>query len=182
MVDRAQWRAWLSTLEGIGMPWVNGIWEARRAENKIEQLRAARNCGFSIPETMATNQLESAQRFLELGPAIVKSLSSAYYEFSGDGFVYTRSLDDAMTFSAEDWQGQPLIVQRQVLGEDVRVIAFDGVSFGAKCMTNEIDWRTAGSKAQWTPWAIPIQLHDRCAQYMRYFGLRYAAFDFIVDE
>ena len=182
MVTRAQWRAWISILETAGMPWVNGIWQARRAENKIEQLRIARDCGFSVPDTLVTNQKESAKTFAKSGPSVVKSLSSAYFEFSGDGFVYTHSLEDVLDYSEVEWRSQPVILQQRILGADARVITFDGLSFGAKCETDEVDWRIAGAETKWSPWVVPPHLHSMCSHYMEALGLRYAAFDFILTE
>lgn len=182
LVNRAQWRTWLSTLDDGQAPWINPIWNARRAENKVEQLRQAVSSGFSVPETIITNQLEQARKFSESSPSVLKSITSAYFEFSGDGFVYTHSVEDALTLTARDWREQPLIVQRRTFGDDVRIIVFDDQAFGATCSSVGIDWRKSSEKVEWSEWQVPHELSEKCRTYMSVFGLRYAAFDFIVDE
>ncbi len=182
MVNRAQWRAWISVLDDGRIPWINHPWPARRAENKLEQLRLANAVGFSVPETIVTNSAEEARRFASNGNAIVKSLAAAYFEFSGDGFVYTHRLEDALAQPDSAWTAQPLIVQRAVSGDDVRVIAFGGKFFGAKCSSPQLDWRTSRPSAPWTEWEIPSELLRFCSAYLSSMDLRYAAFDFMLDS
>lgn len=182
MVRRAQWRTWLATLDHPSITWVNPLWSARRAENKIEQLRVAQEAGFAIPETIVTNRRQDALAFSRTTPAVVKSLSSAYFEFSGHAFVYTQLLEDKLlAFSEQDWAQQPVIVQQQVTGSDIRVIAFNDRFFGAKCEAPGIDWRRASDRVQWVDWAVPDALARSCATYLLRLDLRYAAFDFIDD-
>jgi glutathione synthase/RimK-type ligase-like ATP-grasp enzyme len=91
-------------------------------------------------------------------------------------------LDDALALSEDEWTAQPVIVQRRVMGDDARVIVFNGECFGATCSTTDIDWRVAGSGATWSKWEVPEPLADQCLTYLQSFGLRYGAFDFILNE
>jgi glutathione synthase/RimK-type ligase-like ATP-grasp enzyme len=182
LVTRAQWRAWLSALDDGMRPWLNPLWSARRAENKVEQLRTAKRCGFSLPVTTVTNDPNVARTFASAGPSIVKSLAAGYFEFSGDGFVYTHDVEEGLSRTVdEEWREQPVIVQRRIFGEDVRVVAFDNQCFAGRCRTDEVDWRLAGAAAPWRQSQVPRDVQQACDRYLEAFGLRYAAFDFIDD-
>jgi glutathione synthase/RimK-type ligase-like ATP-grasp enzyme len=181
LIARAQWRAWLSTLEQEPSRWINPIWAARRAENKIEQLRAASSCGFLVPPTCVVNDRDAAFRFASGEPTVLKTLASSYFEFSGHGFVYTHTLEDVAEIAPPEWPSQPVTVQRAIRGQDIRVVALGERVFGAKTSTTTLDWRLAGRGAEWKPWVVPEQLRSLCRKYLQHFGLRYAAFDFKHD-
>jgi glutathione synthase/RimK-type ligase-like ATP-grasp enzyme len=180
-VVRAQWRAWLTTLARPDIPWVNDLWAARRAEDKITQLRTARSIGFALPETIITNDPRAAADFADRRNAVVKTLAAAYFETSQNGFVYTTALEGALEIPSEAWYAQPVVVQQRVSGVDIRVVALAGRCFGASCETDVLDWRTAGTGARWTQWEVPGPLATLCHQYLRALNLRYAAFDFVLD-
>jgi hypothetical protein len=178
---RAQWRSWLSALDIDEIPWVNPLWAARRAEDKIAQLKMARLTGFAVPETIVTNDRAEALAFAAGRPCVVKTLSSAYFELSGRGFVYTHALDDPLLADSEEWLRQPLIVQRRVSGTDVRVIVVGCRIFGASCTSTELDWRTQSDGVTWQRWSPPDRITLQCMDYVRRFNLKYAAFDFKDD-
>lgn len=178
---RAQWRAWLSTLAAPETPWVNDLWAARRAEDKVTQLRTARSLGFRVPRTIVTNDRVAAERFGSEPETVVKTLASAYFELSGSGFVYTNPLTAALTADERSWHAQPLVVQQRIFGAPVRVVVVGRDWFGARCDTAALDWRTAGTEAAWRRWNVPQDLGDRCLRYIDALALRYAAFDFVDD-
>jgi glutathione synthase/RimK-type ligase-like ATP-grasp enzyme len=182
LVTRAQWRAWISIFHRPGVPWINDLWAARRAENKIEQLRVAHHVGFDVPRTVITNDPAEARRFREERPAVVKSLNSGYFEFSGHAFVYTRELTPEILEHVAGWLQQPVIVQQRVIGNDVRIVVVGDECFGARCSTHTIDWRTAGRDAGWERWDVDPHLGASCRAYLKEFGLRYAAFDLIEER
>jgi hypothetical protein len=181
LVVRAQWRAWAACLYDSKVPWINDLWAARRSENKIEQLRIAHQVGFSVPETLVTNDLAEASSLGHENSLVVKTVASAYFELSDEAFVYTRTLSDQVFQDSTLWNNQPLVVQRKIDGLDVRVIMVEEQCFGASCKSDLSDWRLAAATTEWAPWPIPTRIAERCRSYMSIFGLRYAAFDFIDD-
>jgi glutathione synthase/RimK-type ligase-like ATP-grasp enzyme len=160
---------------------MNDLWAARRAENKVEQLRLAHSIGFDVPETIVTNSLTEALSLGDSASLIVKSIASAYFELTDEAFVYTRKLDSNVVEEAVRWNAQPLVVQRMIDGLDVRVIMVEDQGFGAYCKACRTDWRLAPGSVEWRPWIIPQDLTQLCRSYMGKFGLRFAAFDFIFD-
>lgn len=183
IVQRRQWSAWLETLNSQSSTWVNPIRAARRAENKVVQLRTATLVGFEVPFTLITNSRTEAHEFQNCsGPSIVKSLTAAHFEFSGGAFVFTRPLDEALTYSESDWLAQPVIVQGEVLGEfDARVIAFGEYSLGAVTTRESTDWRSRGD-AVWHRLDVPPLITSACRAYLDKSDLRYGAFDFVVAD
>jgi glutathione synthase/RimK-type ligase-like ATP-grasp enzyme len=181
LVVRAQWRAWLTTLAELDIPWINDLWAARKAEDKIIQLRTARSLGFAVPKTIITNDRAAAARFGQDEATVIKTLAAAYFEATEKGFVYTNPLSAGLTSPEAAWHAQPVLVQRRVSGTDVRVVALGQECFGASCETDALDWRTAGEAATWHPWDVPAGVAERCLRYLSDMGLRYAAFDFVLD-
>lgn len=184
LVERAQWRSWLSVLDRPGSTWVNGLWEARRAENKIEQLRMAAHLGFTVPPTLITNDPAEAMRFSgAAGDGIVKSLASAYFSFSDQSFVFTEALDHPALADTDAWRSVPLVIQQRLRGAlDARVISFGNATFGARCQAAGLDWRKSPYDPHlWDKWDVPPALATLCRSYRLMFGLEYAAFDFMID-
>ncbi len=181
LVVRAQWRAWLTTLADPETPWVNDLWAARRAEDKVVQLRTARALDFVVPKTIITNDRAAAARFGRERGAVIKTPAAAYFEATEKGFVYTNPLSAALASPEAAWHAQPVLVQERVSGIDVRIVALGQNCFGASCETDALDWRTAGRDASWCPWDVPDDVAERCLRYLDVMGLRYAAFDFVLD-
>lgn len=183
LLQRRQWSAWIETLAGGQVSWMNPPWSARRAENKIFQLRQAARCELLIPPTIVTNDPEEAEAFRQVhGASVVKALSAAYFELSDGGFMFTRSLDDALDLPVSEWLAQPLIVQREIPGtHEARLIVVGREIRAATAARTGLDWRL-----QSTDWdcctAVPIRVAEGCLRYMDECGLAYGAFDFVIDD
>jgi hypothetical protein len=85
----------LAALEGfwrtLDAHWVNTPAHNAEADSKPEQLRRARSLGFTVPETIVTNDPGAARAFLVAHPnAACKSLRTAHVPSgSGEGVFYT---------------------------------------------------------------------------------------------
>ena len=79
-------REYYYTLEGIykilaDRYWINDIYAIREAENKIFQLRLAKQIGFEIPESIVTSIPKKASRFINsYKECIVKPLKTGLIE------------------------------------------------------------------------------------------------------
>lgn len=182
LVQRSQWSAWLEALNHPQSSWVNPLWPARRAENKLLQLKTAADVGFNIPNTVVTNDPSEAEQFgHRYGSAVVKALTAPYFEFSSQSFAFTAPLDEALRFDSDQWYAQPVIVQSRITeGFDVRVIAFGGREFVARAPRERLDWRT-GQQVGWHVCSIPTWVSHACRKYLDRMGLRFGAFDLIHD-
>lgn len=185
LVQREQWRAWLTDLaEGENVRWMNPLWAARRAENKLIQLRTALAVGLSVPATVVTNTRADAREHQQIaGPCIVKAVAAGYFPFSTSAFMFTRNLDDALEFSDAEWAAQPVIVQRQIEPRrDLRIFVVDQFSAAVSTKVDSVDWRTRSADAEWSRSSPPPSLVQRCRSFLRELGLTYGAFDFAYDD
>jgi glutathione synthase/RimK-type ligase-like ATP-grasp enzyme len=183
LIDRAQWRTWLAAIRTPNSSWMNDLWAARRAENKIEQLRVASAVGFTVPHTVVTNDRTVAAGFRqEVGSAVVKTLSAGYYSWSNQSFVFTEVLDDSLLDRADYWNEVPIVVQQNLRGAlDARVLSFGRHVFAAKCTSKGLDWRkTPFDPTLWSIWRLPQSVARLCLDYRAAFGLEFAAFDFML--
>jgi hypothetical protein len=180
IVQRSQWSSFLSLFDWPDVAWVNPLWSARRAENKLVQLRAAAMCGFQPPATIVTNDAKQAARFQRRhGMCVVKSLATAYFEFTDQAFVFTEFLTDDVLDNGARWHAQPVIVQAFVpRALDVRVVVVGDQCFAAEAAVGGSDWRKDPEAAKWKRRACSSALQDNCRRYVSGLGLRYAAFDF----
>ena len=185
LVERAQWRTWIATLAPPSSTWMNDLWAARRAENKVEQLRTATSVGFNVPRTLITNDRSEAIEFQQVvGSAVIKTLTSAYYSFSDKSFVFTEHLDRAAALSADAWHSAPVVIQQLIDGRlDARVVSLAGHCFAARCRSRGLDWRkTPFDPELWEPWDAPEQIVHACESYRAQLGLEFAAFDFMITS
>ena len=183
LIQRRQWSSWLSVFDQPGVIWVNPPWEARKAENKVVQLRTAQACGFNTPSTIVTNSKESGRQFSNrFESVVVKALATAFYEFTDSSFVFTNELDEHHFQEPDtEWSAQPLVIQEHVDGEEeIRIIYLSGDTFGAKTDRVGTDWRTRSEPAVWDHYDVDTSMQRLCDRYAQRLGLRYAAFDFIV--
>lgn len=184
LVAREQWRAWLTDLaESPGVRWLNPLWAARRAENKLVQMRVALECGLAVPPTVVTNDRDQAAAHAsQVGPCVVKSLASAYFPFSDSAFMFTTALPDALALDASQWSAQPVIVQKAVTGRvDVRVFVLGDFVASTSTSVDDVDWRTSSRDAEWATCAAPAHVVEGCRAYAQRLGISYGAFDFAID-
>lgn len=184
LVVREQWRTWLADLaEYPGARWMNPLWSARRAENKLTQLRVASAVGMSVPSTVVTNSRdEAAAHEAMVGTCVVKAVASAYFPFSSSAFMFTRPLKEALDLTQSDWRAQPVVVQRTVSPRtDVRIFVVGRFVAAASTRVDATDWRTRAGEAVWERCVAPVEVVDGCRRYLDEFGLAYGAFDFAFD-
>lgn len=183
LVMREQWRAWLTDLAESDARWMNPLWAARRAENKLIQLRTAAGLGFLVPPTVVTNDRIVAEKHeSEVGPCIVKAVSAAYFPFSTSSFMFTRPLSDALSLGGDDWAVQPVIVQQAVVPRaDVRLFIVGDHASAAATTTGGSDWRLFAGESSWKRFSVPAGLVEKCRAFNAEFGLAYSAFDFAFD-
>ena len=187
LVVTEQWRSWISVLDAPGVYWVNSIWAARAAENKVNQLRAARDAGLSVPKTLVTNNSMSATSFqAAVGPCVIKTLRAGYFAHSDQAFAFTRSLTSSILELESDWIVQPMIVQQRVDPRlDIRVfVVRDRVvaAVAAQAPSDSDDWRLNSDSVDWRPIPVSEELAAGAVRYAHLLGLEYCAMDFAQDS
>ncbi len=183
LIGRRQWLAWTHLFSNLGARWVNGPEYAYRTESKVHQLALAAHVGFNVPKTLLTYDRDEASAFdSEVGSCIVKSVASAFWEFSDQSFVFTVDSRKALSVGAEAWRAQPVLVQERINGShEARLLVAGDEACGARRPRTALDWRTDPCLT-WEPWE-PDQKTLECAlEYVRQVGLDYGAFDFMLGS
>lgn len=185
---RDQWRAFVTALATVrGPTWVSPPAHIHAAESKALQLGYARDVGFSVPDSLWTNDLREARALVERwnDTAVVKSVASAWWEDRGEGyFVYAGLVGRDSLPTAERLASAPLCFQQPILSKrDVRVTVADGIALAAVRDAGEdepLDWRAASQRV-WAPYALPGPVADRCCTLVRELGLRFGGIDLLLD-
>lgn len=184
-----QWFAWLESLqlEG-GIRWVNHPSANGLMENKIRQLNLAARLGFSIPDTLVTNDAMEVRSWLSQlgGQAICKALYSPLIEEPNeDRFIFTNLLGSLPDDFAESLCVAPVIFQRALLSKvDYRVTVVGSRVFAARVGVSNgvLDWRTAKDEVSFTLCDLPVVIQDQCLQYVAEAGLSFGAIDLVELE
>ena len=183
LVGRRQWLAWLDIFEELETNWINLPSKTRYAESKIRQLSVANRLDFEVPMTIVTCNRERAVEFVsKFDQCVAKSLSTAFWEFSDQSFMFTVDAEQAIAADVELWEAQPIFVQEHIDGtHDGRLLYVGGMIMGARRPRTSLDWRTS-SEVSWSRWVPDRDITMRIDQYMEAFSLDYGAFDFVLGS
>lgn len=155
----------------------------KRAENKVVQLKLARDLGFLLPPSLITNHDYSAQAFVISKPSIVKPVASGKLITPvGDFIIQTNIIPPNhppvqlshcpsyfQTYVKKDYELRITIVDSQVFA--VRIDAGD-----------DIDWRKSYKDNTYYSVDVPEEIKRKCFSMMKAFNLHFGAFDFIVSN
>ena len=177
-------------LDGLGgARWVNPPRSERAAEDKLRQLRLAREAGLDIPRTLLTNDAREARDFFrEAGGRVVTKLLRPLSVSMGAAplFVYTSDVTAADLEAAEQLRHCPAVFQERVEKErELRAAYVGGRLFvGAvdarRSARGATDWRRADAgDCRWEHDAVPADVGARLDRLMRGLGLVYGALDLI---
>lgn len=183
LVLRRQWLAWIHLFYSLGTRWINDPKLTYMAESKAYQLRSATLIGFNVPRTLLTCNKDKAISFSsEVGPCVVKSITTAFWEFSDQSFVFTADAKEALTSDAVSWQEQPVFVQERIDGShEARLFVIGDDVVGAYRPRVSLDWRTDPDVA-WAPWEPDHHTAKLAVSFAREYALDYGAFDLILGS
>lgn len=181
-----QWFVWLESIQlKEGVRWVNHPTANGLMENKLRQLKLATDLGFLIPDTLVTNDAAEVRSWLSHmdGQAICKVLYSPLIEEPDeDRFIFTNLIESIPDDFSESLRIAPAIFQRALLSKvDYRVTVVGPRVFSTRIGLSEIvlDWRTAKAGVSFTSCDLPVDVRDRCQQYVARAGLGFGAIDLV---
>lgn len=144
-LKRSQWSAFIRNLIVLDKAvWMNYPVATYRAENKLYQLKIAKGCGLTVPETYIGNSL--AQNISRNKTYIIKSLDTAlFYEGGKEMFTYSTIIKGTDLLSAEI-QLAPVIIQEYLSPKfDLRVTFVNNFMFTVAITKQGValegDWR-----------------------------------------
>ena len=177
-------------LDGLGHAlWINDRRHERAAEDKLRQLRLARDARLDIPPTLLTNSPREARAFFrEMGGHVVVKLLRPVSVAMNEAplFLYTSEVAEADLADAEQLRHCPVVFQGRVEKErELRVAYVGGRHFvGAIDARGSVhgatDWRRAEpQECAWEHDTLPADVAARLDDLMRRLGLVYGAIDLI---
>src|SRR5262249_16046458 len=169
--------------------WVNHPVREREAENKIFQLRIAREAGLTIPRTLMTNDPRQARRFFRKvhGQLVAKLLRPVSTSMSSaPSFVYTNRVTSSDLADISLLRHSPMVFQELIPKyRELRVVLvgdplFAGSIHAGESARGQVDWRLAApAEVSWQPAAIPKGVARKLVLLMSRLGLVYGAVDLI---
>ncbi|MBS1955902.1 MAG: hypothetical protein JST89_17085 [Cyanobacteria bacterium SZAS-4] len=172
--------------------WVNFPARDAVASLKLFQLEVAKNIGMAVPETIVTNEPESAKAFYEKmsGQVIYKLISEKsnfslpHYEFPHG--IPTLPVRDLDVSHFDQVRHAPHLFQERIQKKaDIRVTVIGKKLFASHIESQagkgKLDWRTDYGVPMKT-WDLGDQLAEKCMQLLINLGLNYGAIDFCLDE
>lgn len=174
-------------LTSLPVPYLNHPSRAADAAYKPRQLKDLRACGLIIPPTLVTNSAEPVREFAaRYGPLVCKSIAASVLHTADTAHVvYTRRItdDDLGDLAGIDYGAhlfQPFVeseyaVRLTVVGQRFLAVRIDAGSDRART-----DWRSDYDSLTYQIIDIPPDTKAAVASYMKFSGLNYGAFDFLV--
>ncbi len=162
--------------------WMNPPVADEVSQRKIRQLQVAREVGLSIPETLITNQPDTAREFLA-GHGVDQVIRKAFRNIEqAPRETHRLGLDDIDKLDAVRYT--PVIFQKYVPAHlDLRVTIVGDDIFAASIQSEEryaSDYRPGLGSATVQPYTLPEDVARNTMELMRIFGLQYGAVDFRV--
>ncbi|EAA0681860.1 hypothetical protein [Salmonella enterica] len=154
----------------------------RKADNKILQAKTANEIGFLTPDYCLTNSPHLLTSYLN-EDIIVKPLSNGVVEDEQHKeIVQTNLFDKSKSISTLKFC--PAYFQKYSKKEyEVRITIVDEVLFSVKIESeNKIDWRKSDNKIIYSRIDTPQAIKNKCLLYMKFFGIDFGCFDFIVFD
>ena len=164
----------------------------RRAEQKLLQLRIAREVGLEAPRTLVTNDPGAVRDFAAAcaGGMVTKMLSSfaVYDERGGEQVVFTNRVEPEDLADLEGLRLCPMTFQESVpKALELRATVVGGRVFTASIDSGASaraahDWRRDGAAlvGDWEHYQLPPEVEGRLLRLADSFGLNYGAADFIL--
>lgn len=179
---RSQWSAFIRNLISFDLAkWVNHPVATYQAENKLYQLKCAKQLGFTVPETYIGNSLPhniSTERTY-----IIKSLDTAlFYDKGQEMFTYS-SMVSGQELQKSEIQFAPIIIQEYLYNKtDIRVTVINDKIFAVGITKNglqiEGDWRrTSKDELNYKPIDLPQEIQQKIINLMSCLGLTFGGID-----
>ncbi|MGF1677474.1 MAG: MvdC/MvdD family ATP grasp protein, partial [Rivularia sp. (in: cyanobacteria)] len=169
--------------------WVDNLHRVLAAENKLRQLRVAKEVGLVIPLTLVTNNPEEVREFFyDVGGKMVTKLLTpiSYGMKSSPFFFYTSQVKEEDLLDIETLRHSPMVFQEQIPKlRELRVVYVDGSIFvgalnASSYTASTVDWRRASVKdCAWEVHELPIEIVSRIKALMASLGLMFGALDLI---
>lgn len=181
-LKRSQWSSFIRNLIIFDKAlWINHPVSTYQAENKLYQLKKAKQCGLTVPETYVGNSLP--QNIVRQNMYIVKSLDTAlFYDDGKEMFTYSTMVSGHELLEAEI-KLAPVIIQEYLADKiDLRVTVVGNQIFPVSITKNGKalvgDWRKSNKdNLEYIPIELPQVICKQIIMLMRNLGLSFGGID-----
>jgi glutathione synthase/RimK-type ligase-like ATP-grasp enzyme len=180
---RTQWTAFVRNLTIFDKPlWMNNPTSTFMSENKLLQLKYARQAGFCCPSTLAANVCPN--EIVDHNDYIVKSIDTAILRIDDrEAFVYSNRIKGG-DLKASQLALAPVIIQEYIQPKiDLRVTVIGDTVYPVKILCNgsgvDGDWRQMKDNLQFVPCELPFNITASCISLVKSLGLSFGAIDLI---
>lgn len=184
-----------SLLHALDAYWMSHPNSTRAAVWKGEQLQRAAGMGFAVPPSIVTNRRDSLDAFRRaLGDEIIfKPLSSPFLgaeDVEADEQVNTGLGTTLITAEHEDLLDAvselPAFFQLYIPKQyEVRATVIGQRVFAARIDSQAdprtvVDWRDMSAEIPYSVETLPVEIEQRCLDFVHSYGLNFGALDLIV--
>jgi glutathione synthase/RimK-type ligase-like ATP-grasp enzyme len=174
--------------------WLNHPKKLWLASNKVEQLIAAKEVGFQIPDTLISFSPERIRAFFEQhdGRVIAKAVKHGFIRSDDDLLLAgTQQLPRDFVDHINEFARIPMTFQEEIdKEEEVRAIVVGERVFATRILvggqdSSTIDWRVAeltGANLIHEQISLPLHVEQKCLSIVQYFGLKYSSMDIVKDR
>lgn len=160
-----------------------------RAENKLYQLQIAKKIGFSIPNTMVTNDHIKLLEFAikNRNELVIKPIRQGRIQLSnGVKTIFTNKVSVEVLDNLAEYDLTPCIVQNDIPKEyELRITVVGNNVFSAKINSQEnintqTDWRK--EKNPFFAYELPNDIKNKCIKLLKELNILFGAIDIIKDK
>lgn len=187
-------QALFGALRALSKTWFNSPDAVQYASYKATQLAWVAGDGrLKFPHSLITSNVDQANAFINSKPCryIIKPLYLPLIESDhGTQVVYTSLVDTQIREHLGEIKNSPCIVQEFIERKyDARVNVVGNQIFGTRMDTRHIEEAAIDGRRVYdyhdilhTPIELPSMISSACTDMCKDFGLRFGAFDFVIDE
>lgn len=166
--------------------WLSDPYYIYKAENKLFQLKVAKEIGLTIPNTLVTNSKSQLRDFFFKNNknVIIKPLAQSKIRIDNDSmFLFTNRLKEEHIADLDSFDITPCIFQENVEKElELRVTVVGVKAFTAAVDSNiveetKIDWRKG--QLSFFKYELPAEIEHKCILLVQKLNLRFGAIDII---
>lgn len=152
----------------------------RRANNKILQLKLAKEIGFKIPNSKITNSKDLLHKFNQK-EIIIKPLATGTIHHEGTKEIIQTNLVDS-SISIESLKYTPSYFQHYIEKDyELRTTIVNHTILTVRIDSkNKIDWRKKDNVINYKIAQLPKEIEKKCLDFMSQLEIKFGCFDFIV--
>lgn len=173
----------------IDAKWMSEPFSVYKAENKLLQLKLAKELGFEIPNTLITNDKEQLKSFYkeQNGKIIIKPISQTRIDNKeSPSFIFTNKITQKQIDNLDNFDLTPCIYQKEIEKEyELRVTVVGNNIFTASIDSQsdeetKVDWRK--KKLIFNAVEMPKHVENSCIEMVKKLNLSFGAIDLIKDK